>query len=242
MTGREMQISFITELSHNGDFITYRLSRRSSQSGLIAEESDMPGSDIIFYWINKSIEKFVKTRYSGLNTKEESFEQTQKRTNDLRTLVTEVTLSTSISSIKPNSYQSTLPIDYLITVGEEVDIQFIKNSISTIVREGIKSTTSDQYREEIDNPLSEHVLQYNEARPLRLYQGNIVLLISDGNYSIPTYYLRYIKNPAIVSLTVNCDLTNETHYEIVKSAVLMYLEHTVNNRYSTYSNEVNTME
>jgi hypothetical protein len=242
MTAREMQISFITELSHNGEFITFRLTHSSNRSSLVPEQSDMPGSDIIFYWINKSIEKFVKTRYSGLNSKQESFEQTQKRTNDLRTLVTESTLNTSVSLIKPNSFQTTLPNDYLITVGEEVDLQFMKNSILVTTREGVKPTTSDQYREEIDNSLGEHILQYNEARPLRLYQGNIVLLISDGNYSIPTYYLRYIKNPAIVSLTVDCDLTNETHYEIVKSAVLMYLEHTVNNRYSTYSNEVNTME
>lgn len=242
MTAREMQISFITELSHNGEFITFRLSHTSNRSGLVPEQSDMPGSDIIFYWINKAVEKFVKTRYSGINTKQESFEQTQKRTNDLRTLVIEATLSTSTSTIKPNSYQSNLPNDYLITVGEEVDIQFMKNSNLVTIREGVKPTTSDQYREEIDNSLAEHILQYNEARPLRLYQGNIVLLISDGNYSIPTYYLRYIKNPEIVSLTNDCDLATETHYEIVKSAVLMYLEHTVNNRYSTYSNEINTME
>jgi hypothetical protein len=242
MTAREMQISFITELSHNGDFIIYRTSHHTSGTTVSADRSDMPGSDIIFYWINKAIEKFVKTRYAGINSKQESFEQTQKRIDDLRTLVTESSISTSISTIKPNSYQITIPTDYMFTVGEEVDITFIKNSIPITTRMGVKQITSDSYRREVDNPLSDHILQYNYANPLRLYQGSLVILISDGQYSIPTYYLRYIKNPQIVSLSTNCDLSNESHYEIVKMAVGLYLENTMNSRYSTYSNEINTME
>ena len=40
------------------------------------------------YWLNQGLIRFVKTRYSGVNTKGESFEQSQKRIDDLRTLVT----------------------------------------------------------------------------------------------------------------------------------------------------------
>lgn len=39
------------------------------------------------WWLNKGLEKFWKTRYSGLNPKNTSFEQDQKRIDDLRTLV-----------------------------------------------------------------------------------------------------------------------------------------------------------
>jgi hypothetical protein len=234
MTGREMQISFVTELTNNGNFI--------SSSDKNSGNQFMPGSDIIFYWINRAVDKFIKTRYTGNNIKNESFEQTQKRINDLRTLVTESTISTSLSSIKPNSYQAIIPVDYFLTISEEVNITFIKDSVETTIRQGIKEITSDRYREEIDNPFGSHILHYYKAKPLRLYQGSLVLLISDGNYTIPTYYLRYIKNPAIVSLSVDCDLSAESHPEIVKIAVGMYLENTGNQRYSTYSNELNTME
>jgi len=238
-----MQISFITELSHNGDFIIYRTTHHSSGTSLEADRSDMPGSDIIFYWINRSVEKFVKTRYSGMNAKRESFEQTQKRINDLRTLVTESTISTSTSTIKPNSYQATLPSNYMFTASEEVDITYINLSNTSVTkRMGVTQITSDTYRKEVMNPLGDFVLQYGFAAPLRLYQDNIVLLISDGQYTIPTYYLRYIKNPAIVSLTTDCDLSAESHYEIVKMAVGLYLENTMNTRYSTYSGELQTME
>ena len=235
MTSREMQISFVTELTNNGEFVTIS---NKNPGGL-----NMPGSDIIFYWINRAVDKFIKTRYSGINFKEESFEQTQKRINDLRTLVTEVTIATSSgASIKPNSYQATLPVNYFLTISEEADIQFTKNSVLTTVRQGVKQITSDRYREEIDNPLGEHILHYYKAKPLRLYQGSIVLLISDGNYTVPNYYLRYIKNPATVSLLVACDLAAESHYEIIKMAVGLFLENIMSPRYSTYSNEINTME
>jgi len=203
----------------------------------------MPGSDIIFYWINRAIEKFVKTRYSGMNAKRESFEQTQKRINDLRTLVTESTISTSTSTIKPNSYQATLPNDYMFTASEEVDIIYTNlSNVSVTARMGVKQITSDTYRQEINDPMGDHILQYGWTAPLRMYQDNIVLLISDGQYTIPTYYLRYIKNPETVSLTNDCDLASESHYEIVKMAVGLYLENTMNTRYSTYSNELQTME
>ena len=47
-----------------------------------------PKSDDIEYWLNIGLDKFVKTRYSGVNYKSEGFEQSQKRIDDLRTLVT----------------------------------------------------------------------------------------------------------------------------------------------------------
>ena len=41
----------------------------------------------IDYWLTRAVNVFVKTRYSGVNPKGESFEQSQKRIDDLRTLV-----------------------------------------------------------------------------------------------------------------------------------------------------------
>lgn len=49
----------------------------------------------IDFWLNSAIRKFVKTRYSGNNPKAEGFEQTQKRTDDLRTLVKRKLIRTS---------------------------------------------------------------------------------------------------------------------------------------------------
>ena len=54
-------------------------------------------------WLNQAIKKFTKSRYSGVNIKRESFEQTQKRIDDLRTLVVEKELTCTTGTVKPNS-------------------------------------------------------------------------------------------------------------------------------------------
>lgn len=48
---------------------------------------EKPKSIDIEYWLNRGLEKFYKTRYTGVNNKGLGFEQDQKRIDDLRTLV-----------------------------------------------------------------------------------------------------------------------------------------------------------
>jgi hypothetical protein len=76
------------------------------------------------------------------------------------------------------------------------------------------------------------------ARPLRLFYGTYIELISDGNYTIPYLYLRYISIPQVVSLSNPCNLPTPTHPEIVKLAVGMYIENINNPRYQTIENEI----
>ncbi len=224
MTARDMQIAF--EIEANLEYPTKK-----------------PTTIELFYWLNRAQEKFVKTRYSGINFKKESFEQTQKRIDDLRTLVKETGISTNPGGTKLNGYIATLPNDYLFTVGEEVLIQYTKNNQTVTSREGVTQVTSDRYREEIDNNFSEFRLISNWARPLRLFSNTYIELISDGNYSIPVFYLRYISIPTAIALpSSNCILPQHTHSEIVKLAINMYLENIKDPRYQTNINEINTME
>lgn len=224
MTAREMQIAFEIEVGFK-------------------DPINKISTIELFHWLNRAIEKFVKTRYSGINFKRESFEQTQKRIDDLRTIIKEVSISTTTGTNKPNSYIATIPSDYLFTIGEEADIAYTKNSQLVTSREGLTEITTNRYREEIDNNFSEFRLDSNWARPLRLFYGNYVELISDGQYSVPKYYLRYISKPTAIALpSTNCNLPEHTHMEIVKIAVSMYLENIKDPRYQTILNEINTME
>lgn len=224
MTAREMQISFEIESNLQDPVIK-------------------PTSTEIFYWLNRAVEKFVKTRYSGVNYKGEGFEQTQKRIDDLRTLVKETTLTSSTAGSKPNSLIFTLPADYLFTIGEEVTISFTKGLTTVTSREGITEITNDRYRQEIDNHFSEHILYSNWARPLRLFYGTYVEIITDGDYDVTYYYLSYISKPTAIALpSTSCNLPEQTHPEIVKIAVSMFLENIKDPRYQTYLNEINSME
>jgi hypothetical protein len=210
----------------------------------------------IDYWLNKAIRKFVKTRYSGMNSKHEGFEQSQKRIDDLRTLVREVTIPcTTIGAIKPNGYVLTdngfdgskfTAAPYWLSLGEEVDISFTPINPDTTFpkRVGVTDATANDYRYKLDDPTAAYILHYDEARPLRLFYNNTIEFITDGNYSVGNAYLRYIKSPDVVSLatSTDCDLAESTHDEIVVMATQLALENIEQPRLESYSQLVNTME
>lgn len=234
MTIAEMHTAFKRELDKT-DSLQY--------PSFIATEID--------YFLNKAIYKFIKTRYSGLNIKGDSFEETQKRIDDLRTLVREVTVPcTSSNAIKPNGYILTSGFgnaaftgaSYWLSLGEEVLINI--TATDTDKRQGVTEVTANEYRFYIDNPFSEHILHYNCAKPLRLFYNNTIEFVTDGQYSVKSAYIRYIKEPTAVSLSgnVSCELPNITHDEIVMLAVNSVLENIEQPRYQTYNNEVMTME
>lgn len=210
---------------------------------------DLPitlSSDIVEYYINKAVDTYVRSKIEGRNIAGKMLEQTQINTDDLRTLVTNTDISTSTSTVKPNTEIAELPSDYLYTLDEEVTITVG----TTNIRQGITECTSDTYRSHIDDVYSEHRLLYNTAKPLRLYQDTNVLLVGDGNYTIPTYHLRYLKQPNKVDIQAyildeNNGLLNlpvSVHPEIVKMAVRMILEASTDARYQSYLNEQSKTE
>ena len=91
------------------------------------------------YWLNQGVNRFCKQRYSGVNPKLTGFEQTQKRIDDLRTLIreTKLTLSAPTSNVnKPNSKTASISglTNYWFTLGEEVLIAYVSlsNALTTV--------------------------------------------------------------------------------------------------------------
>lgn len=204
----------------------------------------------IYYWLNQAIRKFIKTRYSGLNFKKEAFEQTQKRIEDLRGVLKYEDISSPTTGDRPNSakfsYNGVLT-DYWLTVGEEATITFTDLcNVAHTERVSITPCTYDQYNYKVNDPYSEHNLHYDSANPLRLFVGDEeVELIGDGNYTITTYHLSYIKEPVLLAYDDSSeyiDIPEHAHDEIVKLAVNMALENLQHPRYQSQMNEVNTME
>ncbi len=227
---------------------------------LINPELSLAGklpSDTIMSFINEAIDKFWKTRYSGLNFKQRGFEQDQKRTDDLRTLVTKRTYKDiDITKVNQEEYTVTLPDDYVILLGDTAGIapaDGITNDCWEKDSEGnykVKySDTIEGTIETVDrikeNSLSEYHLKYTKAKPIKLMQDNTITLYTDGQYKVAEYTIEYLKRPSKVTLVDTptdeyTDLPAHTHMEIVKIAVQLILGTLPN--YNVYSNEVNTME
>ena len=205
------------------------------------------------FWINEAIDRYVKTRYSGLNVKGESFEQSQKRIDDLRTLVTEtriVPTASNNSSDKPNLYLvdiNDFPADYMLFLNDEVYIQF-NNEVTgatTHLRTSTTPCTSDTYSFMVNDPYSEHRLHLGTAKPLRMFTAKGVELIPDGTlYSIEYYYMKYLRNPATVMYSngTDCDLPDHTHREIVLLTVKILIENIESQRFNTHNVEISQSE
>lgn len=213
-------------------------------------------SDTIFSFINEAIDKFYKTRYSGVNSKAEGFEQSQKRIDDLRNLIK----TKSYTDIESEGfiYSVELPEDYTILLGDTVGIQPSDDYIDDcwkmdedgeyVVKKGDTiEATIETIDRQLSNSLSEHRLKYSTARPLRLIQGNKINLYTDGNYKVSEYTITYLSKPEYldsknITNTEYTSLPEHTHMEIVKMAVQLYLATKPMQHYSAYSSEVNNME
>lgn len=213
-------------------------------------------SDTIFSFINEAIDKFYKTRYSGINSKSEGFEQSQKRIDDLRSLVkTEEYFAITNTD---NRYEVELPNDYVMLLGDTAGIQPLddyndpcwkrdEDGDYIIKRNDTIEATIETIDRQLGNSLSEHRLKYCTARPLRLIQGNKIYLYTDGKYKVSEYTITYLSKPVLldsknITNTEYTSLPEHTHMEIVKMAVQLYLATKPMEHYSAYSAEVNNME
>lgn len=207
------------------------------------------------YWLNQGLDKFWKTRYSGVNYKAQAFEQTQKRIDDLRTLVETKVYNSQDITADSNCYKVELPENYVILLGDTAGIT--PNGINECWEKddnGYKVKYTDTLEATIEtldrqlaNSLSEHKLKYCQARPLKLVQNNEILLFTDDNYKVSYYRLVYLRRPIKIDIHTEpfsnyTDMPEHTHSEIVKLAAKMYIENQKDPRYNTLSNEVNEME
>ena len=208
------------------------------------------------WWLNRGLEKFWKTRYSGMNVKSTGFEQDQKRIDDLRTLVT--TAELEVLKDSNSEYSVELPKDYVILLGDKAGIVPLSGEENPcwelneydeyVVKYGDTIEASiETIDRQLSNSLSEHILKYCSARPLKLVQGNKVLLYTDGQYQVSKYKLTYLRRPNKIDIHTNpfgeyTDMPEHTHSEIVKIAAQMYIENQSNQRLNTHNAEVQEME
>lgn len=214
-----------------------------------------PTTSDIEYWLNAGLDKFIKTRYSGNNVKRTGFEQTQKRIDDLRTLIVDKSYDFE-SELGPKDYvyNVQLPDDYMVTLGETAKITsytdcWKKDSDGNPIPKTVDvlEATIENFDRQYNNSLSEYHLHGNSARPLRLFKGNEIMLYTDGKYNINSYLLTYLKTPSKIKIIETPfeeykEMPESTHLEIVKMAAQLYLENEGNPRYNSYVNEIVTME
>lgn len=205
--------------------------------------------------LNQEMFKVIEQRAYGTNAKRLSLEETQKRVDDLKNITQSYSSSTftTNSSNKTNGKFVSLPVDYRHAMQEECLITYTDcNSVTRTKVVPIIPITHDRYNKIINDPFNEPF----EDLVIRLAHGKVggnevFELITDGSYTVTTYYLRYLRTPlsmqygttyATPTTDVNCELSEHLHREIVESAANTALENVESPRVQTYPSIVRETE
>lgn len=225
MTIAQLHIAFDVELDKTLDF---------EYPYILAEQKD--------YWLNKAQDRFIKQRAFGNNLYRTTFEETEKSIDDLRAIVVESTISTTLTS---GLYTAILPVDYMYLVRHRCTTT--SECASNNLVSGIQVRN-----DEINNYLKDPFRKPIADEPLYYIQGNTINYeVPDADFTISNARITYIRRPAEMRLgtayvvpttDVQCELADSTHREILDIAIAMILENIESPRYQTNLNELNKTE
>lgn len=214
----------------------------------VVNQVEKPLTSDSLFWLNQAVDKFVKLRFNTDQVHKTSYEQNEKRRNDLINLYkTTKYIQFNIDDNNPKYDKYTVenyPDDFLFSLNEDAIITDNKgnNPYSTSIFE----CTSDSFMYRVTNSLTDFHYKYGEARPLRVCTDKGCYLLTDKNYKIKEYVLGYLRTPKKITLSTPfeeyTDFDNITIPEIIKIAAQMYLENTGNPRYKSITQEVMTQE
>lgn len=214
----------------------------------VVNQVEKPLTSDSLFWLNQAVDKFVKLRFNTDQVHRTSYEQNEKRRNDLINLykTTKYTqFSIDDNNPKYDKYiVENYPDDFLFSLNEDAIITNNKgeNPYSTSIFE----CTSDSFMYRVTNSLTDFHYKYGEARPLRVCTDKGCYLLTDKNYKVKEYVLGYLRTPNKITLSnpfeEYTDFDNITIPEIIKIAAQMYLENTGNPRYKSITQEVMTQE
>jgi len=197
--------------------------------------------------LNEEQERLIKQRYGYNNYKNQSFEETQKRTDDLREVILNAILSPNppTADNEPNGVFIDVPSaageEYWFAIKESCLINLTDCSDNQITRRvKVKTRQHDDLNEIVEDPFN----QPNEYEVIRVMYQDKFEVICAPNTSVNTYYLRYIKKPRQMNLSlgIDCELSDHLHLELVDSAVNRTLENIESQRYKTNISELNKTE
>jgi hypothetical protein len=206
-------------------------------------------------YLNIAQDELIKTRYSDTNTRKEGFEETQKRTEDIKNVIAEAAIT--LNNIYYNAFYSDrdtyqIPFAdlqtyakpqnriYWITLMENIKYVTIgstcegSSGVAPVVRRRI-----NDYAKAYNDPFNKPTLQF----PVSYF--STVLEIDVGgklpNNIIAVYRNRYIFKPLRMKIdwinpanNVNCELSDHIHIEIVQLAVQKALEAVESVRIQSY--------
>jgi hypothetical protein len=206
------------------------------------------------YWLDQAADRFVKQRYTGNNFQRKSFEQNQKRADDLRAAIRTQVQSAVVSNLYRDAYQVTFPIDYRYLLKVEVELEYEDCNGETVTEWfNPKQIEHDDIYAIQNDPFNKP----KETSPKFIIEDNFLVVFADTSVVLNARvtYIKLLKKlqPGLENYdgTINVysnpatdytELAVDTHEEVVDIAVKMILENIESQRYQTNSVEITQTE
>lgn len=178
-------------------------------------------------FLNEAQEEFIEQRLWGTNAKKQGLEETQKRRDDLRTLIVEIQIQNNnmITGSKPLSRKYLISdflkdygYSYRHMISETAIVKYDdcngNNKTEVVV---VTPLTADRYGTTLKDPFNKP----GGGRVYRMdYSDGFEVLFGAGTI-LQSWSPRFIKEPAVISLgNTDCELALHTHREVVNIAVM----------------------
>jgi hypothetical protein len=208
--------------------------------------------------LNQAQERFVKQRYGVTNMKHTSFEETQKRTEDLKELIRDITITPiafSVSNISSKALFYNLPADHWFTIQERIiqtcdkcndftmyeEVPQGDGSVELVLRNVKYAEVRPIQHLEFDKIINDAFKAPDYDKVIRLMYENKSEIITATYCRSLFYKMRYIKKPVTIDFTTStdCELSEHTHQEIVDMAIQIALEGIEAKRNGTFTPIIN---
>ena len=194
------------------------------------------------FWLNRAQERFIKQRLGKVSDpKRLGFSETTKRLDDLRLIITSDYEDSVVASTAPEFINFDLPIDYMFLVNARVKM-YVDHCGNPVTSES-PSTTRDVRIVEQDKVYAMQQNPFGKTKPdypLAIIFDDEVRVYQDSEkFILETLYLDYLRQPVQITLSssIDCELAEHTHHEIIDIAVKSIIEAIESPRYQTTSIE-----
>lgn len=188
--------------------------------------------------LNNAQERLIKQRYGLNNNKRQSFEETQKRVEDLKNITVNAVLTVqpyAADNIDVNARFVNLPTDHWFTIQERCKLLCPICGVPTDSMAEVIPINHSEFSKRIKDPFGKP----DEVVVLRLMENGRAELISIC--PITEYRMRYLKAPRKINISTNTtsELSEHIHSEIVDEAVKIAMEGIEAKRTNTFNPLIN---
>lgn len=199
------------------------------------------------FFLTEAMHRLIKTRYSRNNVHGKGFEESQKRTEDLKALVETrycaILTNTAYAGVD-NVFKADLTTMYSdldMTVASEFDYMFYVKSKAEVSYNAcvefrnVKVVQQDDLHAIENDPFNKPSVN----KPVLFFENDSIFIWAAENSVISKFMLTFIRRPLDINsgtyngLAQPCELSEHMHKEVVQTAVEIALENIESKRVET---------